>query len=123
MCERAAICSDAHCVAAFAALRKLHEAGFAHGDARLPNLLARQGADGQQQLLWIDLREAAEGTTLASAQRADAEALAASVLRLRFAGELRGAMELLRGAIEQLPQGGGAAYEALARDAWVVLGQ
>jgi hypothetical protein len=128
VCERAAICSDAHCVAAFAALRKLHEAGFAHGDARLPNLLARPGADGQQQLLWIDLREAAEGTTLDAAQRADAEALTASVLKLQLAGEeaaeqLRGALELLRGAIEQLPQGGGAAYEVLARAAWVALGE
>jgi hypothetical protein len=127
VCERAAIRSDAHCVAAFAALRKLHEAGFAHGDARLPNLLARQGADGRQQLLWIDLRKAAEGTTLDAAQRADAEALTASVLKLQLAGEeaaeqLRGAIELLRGAIEQLPQGGGVAYEALARAAWVALG-
>ena len=90
VCERASIRSDAHCVAAFAALRKLHEAGFAHGDARLPNLLARQGADGRQQLLWIDLREAAEGTTLDAAQRADAEALTASVLKLQLAGAAAG---------------------------------
>ena len=122
VCERASIRSDAHCVAAFAALCKLHEAGFAHGDARLPNLLARQGADGRQQLLWIDLRKAAEGTTLDAAQRADAEALATSVLKLRLGFAGGEATEQLRGAIEQLPQGGGAAYEALARAAWVALG-
>ncbi len=126
--EGVSVCRrEAHCIAAFAALRELHVAGFAHGDARLPNLLTR-GAEGQQQLLWIDLREAAEGATLDAAQRADAEALAASVLRLIFAGEgaaeqLRGAIELLRGAIEQLPQGGVAAYGALARAAWAAVAE
>jgi hypothetical protein len=126
VCARAPIRKQAHCIAAFAALHELHAAGFAHGDARLPNLLTRE-AEGQQ-LLWIDLREAAEGATLDAAQRADAEALAASVMKLRYAGEeaaelLRGAIELLRGAIEQLPQGGGAAYGALARAVWAAHGE
>ena len=56
VCKSACVDSAARCAAAFECLRVLHSCGFAHGDARLPNLLLRGSA-----LLWIDMREAAVG--------------------------------------------------------------
>jgi hypothetical protein len=104
----------------FAALRGLHECGFAHGDARVPNLLA--AAD---RLVWVDLRAAASGLgadALAAAQRADAVELARSVL----AAMGRGARSLPAGfeaAVARLPAGGAAAYAAVAADVWRALSE
>jgi hypothetical protein len=80
------------CDGAFEALRELHAAGFAHGDARLPNLMRRageRGADGgvsagrASSLVWVDMRLASAGDALerpSAVQRADARTLAASLL-------------------------------------------
>jgi hypothetical protein len=89
---------------AFAALQALHGCGMAHGDARLPNLLARR--DGQ--LVWIDLCNAAG---VAWSQRVDARQLAVSVLALGEEDALPGAVA---GALQGVPQGGAPAYAALA---------
>ena len=113
--ERVVLDSPARCTAAFAALHALHAAGFAHGDAQLPNLVALgRGADAR--LLWIDLREAAAGA-LVAAQRADACTLAASALGLPQGSALP---ERVEAAIHSVPGGGSAAYAALAAEVWRV---
>jgi hypothetical protein len=70
------VTSAARCASAFESLRALHAAGYTHGDARLPNLLA---TGPRSEPRWIDMRAAARGSCTA-AQRADAAELAASVL-------------------------------------------
>ena len=115
VCARATISSEARCIAAFEALRALHEAGFAHGDARLPNLLVHGRGEGAEEgkLAWIDLREP-EGVAR-EALRADARALAGSVLLQRGVGAaLDGAV---LEAAERVGEGG-AAYGALGRAVW-----
>jgi len=110
---RAVLDSPARCAAAFEALRALHEAGFVHGDARLPNLLAR-GRGAAAELLWIDLREASGEASAAGAllaQRADARSLAASALGVAQGGALPAHVDAVLGGV---PAGGGAAYAALA---------
>ena len=111
VCEGTAIRSSAQCAAAFKALRALHATGFAHGDARLPNLVARgRGADAE--LLWIDLRAAAPGA-LAAAQRADARLLATSAL-----GRPQGSTLPPRVDAELARVPDAAAYDALAAAVW-----
>ena len=100
--------SEARCGAAFECLRALHGAGFAHGDARLPNLMADGAA-----LRWVDLREAVAGAPH-EVMRCDAATLAASVLRLKgppyaFPAAVEGAL----GALGE-PADGLGAYGALA---------
>ena len=117
VCQRAVLDSGARVAAAFEALRALHAAGVAHGDARLPNLV-RRAEDGT--LLWIDLREARskgapEGVqqsaaALQAAQRADARTLAASMLGLAAGGVLPAAVVA---ALVDVPTSA-AAYAALA---------
>ena len=114
VCTRAVLDTPARCTAAFAALRALHAAGFAHGDARLPNLLTTRAHGAGAELRWIDLREAAV-VSLASAQRADARALAASVLKVAQGGALSARIEL---ALDNVPGDGDAAYAALAAAVW-----
>ena len=115
VCARAVLETPSRCAAAFAALRALHAAGFAHGDARLPNLVARgRGADAE--LLWIDLRMAAPGA-LAVAQCADARTLATSALGLQHGDALPARVE---DALSSLPVGGRAAFTALATAVWDV---
>jgi hypothetical protein len=109
---RAVLDSAARCAAAFSSLRALHAAGFAHGDARLPNLVCVG-----PQLLWIDLRQAAAGAAEA-AQRADARTLAASALGVVQGGELPAPV---RAALDGLPAGGAAAYAELAGAVWRAL--
>ena len=112
---RAELSSSHSCAGAFAALHALHAAGFAHGDARLPNMV-RHGSE----LLWIDMRDAAVDA-LAAAQRADARTLAASALRL--AQERSTALPAsVESAVWEVPAGGGAAYAALAAAVWAALG-
>jgi hypothetical protein len=116
VCQRAAVDSRARCAAAFDALRALHDAGVAHGDARLPNLLVRcGGAGGADELRWIDLREAAAADALPIAQRADARALALSVIG---AGHDAAVPARVDAALGGVPAGGAAAYVALASAAW-----
>jgi len=113
VCARAVLDSGARCAAAFASLRALHAAGFAHGDARLPNLVVRgHGADAE--FLWIDLRAAAAGA-LESMQRTDALSFAASVLGIQQGGALPAPFDSLLACI---PSGGNAAYAALAAAVW-----
>jgi hypothetical protein len=113
VCARAVLGSRARVAAAFDALRALHAAGMAHGDARLPNLVARaQGA--RAELLWIDPRAADVGA-LASAQRADARTLAVSALDVAHGDVLPARVNAALGAV---PAGGGAAYAALAAAVW-----
>jgi hypothetical protein len=93
--QGAALDTGARLAAALEALRALHAAGLAHGDARLPKLVRRAE---DCALLWIDPREAGGGgqgapegaqqraAALQAAQRADARALAASVLGLAAGG-------------------------------------
>jgi hypothetical protein len=115
VCERTELTSLARCAAAFAALRALHAAGFAHGDARLPNLVAR-GRSADAELLWIDLRAAAPGA-LAVAQRADARTLATSALGLPQGSELPASVDAELAGVP-----GTAAYAALAAAVWGVFG-
>jgi len=113
VCAHAPLDSSARCAAAFASLRALHAAGFAHGDARLPNAVVL-GRGAGAEFLWIDLRAAAAGA-LAAAQRADARALAASALGVAQGGALpAGVADALGG----VPGGGAEAYAALARAVW-----
>jgi hypothetical protein len=115
VCARAVLDSQARFAAAFAALRALHLAGFAHGDARTPNLLARGSAAGAE-LVWIDLR-AATTSALESAQRADGRTLAASML-----GVQPGALPApIDEALAAVP-GGDEAYAALAAAVWTAAG-
>lgn len=110
--QHVSVTSLRRCTSAFAALQALHGCGMAHGDARLPNLLARrseaesEGDDGQ--LVWIDLRNAACAVW---SQRADARQLAVSVLALGEEDALPGAVAR---ALQGVPQGGAPAYAALA---------
>ncbi len=106
---RAVLDSAARCAAAFSTLRALHAAGFAHGDARLPNLVCVG-----PQLLWIDFREAVDSAAEV-AQRYDARTLAASVLGIVQGGELPAPV---RAALDGVPAGGAAAYAAIADAAW-----
>ena len=115
VCVRVVADSAARCTAAFEALRALHAVGIVHGDARLPNLLASR-TDGTK-LLWIDLRQvSAEG--LAAAQRDDARSLAASTLRIAQGGALSTRIEE---KLADVPDGGDAAYTALAETVWATL--
>jgi hypothetical protein len=111
VCASTELTSPARCAAAFAALRALHAAGFAHGDARLPNLVAR-GPGADAELLWIDLRGAAPGA-LAVVQRADARTLATSALGLPQGSALPARVEAELGGMP-----GAAAYAALAAAVW-----
>jgi len=113
VCARAVLETPSRCAAAFAALRALHAAGFAHGDARLPNLVVR-GCGAGAELLWIDLREADEGE-LTAAQHADARALAASALGVAQDDALPARVEAV---LDSVPAGGEAAYDALAAAVW-----
>jgi hypothetical protein len=96
VCRRVTLGSSTRLAAkAFAVLRELHAAGFAHGDARLPNLLHSELDGGR--LLWIDMREGADGSGsgeegLQAAKRADVRTLAASMLGIEQGGELPGAV-------------------------------
>ena len=113
VCARAVLDSEARFKAAFAALRALHRAGFAHNDARTPNLLV-SGSGAGAKLLWIDLRTTA-ASTLESAQRADGRMLAASMLGLQ-PGALPASVN---DALAALRSGGGdKAYAALAAAVW-----
>jgi tRNA A-37 threonylcarbamoyl transferase component Bud32 len=117
VCTRVDVDSAARCTAAFAALRALHALGFAHGDARVPNLLTR-GSGARAELVWIDLRAAAAGA-LESAQRADGRTLAASVLNAAPDAALPlPVVEALAG----VPSGGSEAYAALAAAVWAAYG-
>ena len=114
VCARAVLETPSRCAAAFEALRALHAAGFAHGDARLPNLVVH-GHGAGAEMLWIDLREAAAGA-LAAAQRADARALAASALGVAQGGALPARVDA---ALGDVPGGGGVgAYKVLAVAVW-----
>jgi hypothetical protein len=117
VCTRVVLDTPARCTAVFAALRALHAAGFAHGDARLPNLLAMRTHGAGAELRWIDLREAAMGS-LAPTQRADARALSASVLKVAQGGALSARIEA---ALDNVPIGGDTAYAALAAAVWAAL--
>ena len=112
VCARVDIDSPARCAAAFAALRALHAAGFAHGDARVPNLLTR-GSGARAELVWIDLRAAAVDV-LDCAQRADRRELAASVLGAAPGSALPKPVDAALAAVP----GGGEAYAALAAAVW-----
>jgi len=116
VCASAQLDSLPRYVAAFAALRALHATGFAHGDARRPNLVERgRGADAE--LLWIDLRAAAPGA-LAVAQRADARTLAASALGLPQGSALPARVDAELAGVP----GAAASYASLAAAVWAVLG-
>ena len=113
VCASAVLDSSARCTAAFASLRALHAAGFAHGDARLPNLVVR-GHGAAAEFLWIDLRAAGEDA-IAVAQRADARVLATSALGVQQGGALP---QPVVAALASVPQGEGDAYKALAAAVW-----
>ena len=113
VCVSAVLDSGARCTAAFASLRALHAAGFAHGDARLPNLVVR-GHGAAAEFLWIDLRAAGEDA-VAVAQRADARVLATSVLGVKQGGVLP---PPVAAAVACVPEGGDDAYKALAAAVW-----
>jgi aminoglycoside phosphotransferase len=126
VCTRVVLDTPARCTAVFAALRALHAAGFTHGDARLPNLLATRAHGAGAELRWIDLREAAMGSiaidlreaamgSLAPAQRADARSLAASALKVAQGSALSAR---INAALDNVPSGGDAAYAALAAAVW-----
>ena len=78
--EPFAVTSAARCTAAFASLRALHAKGFAHGDARLPNLLA---TGARSEPVWIDMRAAVQGVLPVAKRAVDAETLAASILVIK----------------------------------------
>ena len=117
VCTRVDIDSPARCAAAFAALRALHALGFAHGDARVPNLLTR-GSGARAELVWIDLR-AATVDALDCAQRADGRTLAASVLGAAPGSALPMPVDA---ALAAVPGGGSAAYTTLAAAVWAEFG-
>ena len=108
-----------HCDAAFAALCALHATGFAHGDARLPNLLTCV-RDKELKLVWIDLRLAV-GDLVAATQRGDASTLAASILGIR---REKGCVlpAPIEAALLQIPGGGAAAYSTIAAAVWEARG-
>jgi hypothetical protein len=116
VCMRAHVNSQARCAAAFAALHALHAKGFAHGDARLPNLLSRGRGVGAE-LVWIDLRAAfAFASALTGAQRADRLTLAASVLGTMPGSALPAPVVAAIDAV-----GGDEAYATLAAAVWADL--
>jgi len=117
VCTRVDVDSAARCTAAFAALRALHASGFAHGDARVPNLLTR-GSGARAELVWIDLRAAA-ADALESAQRADGRTLAASVLNA--APDAPPPLPVVE-ALAGVPSGGSEAYATLAAAVWAAYG-
>jgi len=117
VCTRVDIDSPARCAAAFAALRALHALGFAHGDARVPNLLTR-GSGARAELVWIDLRVATVDA-LDCAQRADGRTLAASVLGAAPGSALPMPVDA---ALAAVPGGGSAAYTTLAAAVWAEFG-
>ena len=83
----------------------------------MPNLVVR-GRGAGAELLWIDLREAAVGA-LAAAQRADARTLAASVLGVSCRGDAALSLPArVDAALDRVPDGGDAAYAALAASVW-----
>jgi hypothetical protein len=96
----AAVDSLLRCRGAFASLAALHAYGVAHGDARLANLMVLPAAEGGG-LAWIDMRTAVsddrggeEGPLeLPLLQRADALALARSVLGVGAEGVLPARVE------------------------------
>jgi hypothetical protein len=112
VCLRAKLDSQASCAAAFRALRKLHAAGFAHGDARVPNLVQYK-----RDFLWIDMRESA-ADSLAEALHNDAQTLAASALRCPLSPELHASVLV---ALNDVPAGGDAAYASVADAVWAAL--
>ena len=100
--------------AAFAALAALHGKGFAHGDARKPNLLLTRGGSH----LWIDLRAASASAALEAAQRADAATLAASICSI----PVEAARVLYATALAEIP-GRSGAYNELAEQLATGLGK
>ena len=119
VCARAVLDSSARCTAAFASLGALHAAGFVHGDARLPNLLARKsGASAGAELVWIDMRAAAAAGTLAPLDaRDDGRTFAASILGTAPGDALPAPVA---DALAAVPSGGEEAYAALAAAVWAV---
>ena len=113
VCRRTTLGSAARHAEAFAALHDLHAAGFAHGDARLPNLLRSEGG----RLLWVDFREGADDSGgsgeggMQAAQRADARTLAASLLGIGQGGALPEAVLAALAAVPSDP----LAYARVAR--------
>jgi tRNA A-37 threonylcarbamoyl transferase component Bud32 len=112
VCSRAKLDSQASCAAAFRALRKLHAAGFVHGDARVPNLVQYK-----RDFLWIDMRESA-ADSLDEALHNDAQTLAASALRCPLSPELHAPVLV---ALNDVPAGGDAAYASVADAVWAAL--
>ena len=98
----AAVDSLLRCEGVFAALAALHAYGVAHGDARLANLMVLPAEEGTPPggLAWIDMRTAVsdrggeEGPLeLPMLQRADALALARSVIGVGAEGALPARVE------------------------------
>ena len=112
VCLRAKLDSQASCLAAFRALHRLHAAGFAHGDARVPNLVQHK-----RDFLWIDMRESA-AVSLAEALHDDARTLAESALRCPLIPELHAPVFA---ALSDVPAGGDAAYASVAGAVWAAL--
>lgn len=120
----AAVDSQLRCGGVFAALAALHAYGVAHGDARLANLMALPAAEGVPPggLAWIDLRAAVsdrggeEGLLeLPLLQRADALALARSVLGVGAEGALPARVEA---AALRWEAGSAVAVADLAEAVW-----
>lgn len=103
------VTSKKRCVAAFSSLRKLHESGLVHGDARLPNLLRRVGSFAP---VWIDMR--VSFSVVDHALRADAKTLALSILSTAFLDET------VETALASVP-GDASAYTGLAAAVWLRL--
>jgi len=112
------ITSRRRCRDAFAALAALHAADIAHGDARLPNLLARSGGGGGgAQLVWVDLCVAGTGAAACAADRAQ---LAASVLRPP-AGDAPALPAGVARALAERDAAGEGDYDAVADAVYVAL--
>ena len=120
----AAVDSLQRCGGVFGALAALHAYGVAHGDARLANLMVLPAAEGAPAggLAWIDMRAAVsdrggeEGPLeLPLLQRADALALARSVLRVGAEGALPARVEA---AALRWEAGCADAAAALAEAVW-----
>ena len=99
------------CVAAFTSLHALHKLGFAHGDARLPNLLRRVGGVAP---VWIDMRVSV--SVVDYALRADAKTLALSILSTVSLDET------VENALASVP-GDASAYTSVAAAVWLRLGE
>lgn len=63
--------------ALFAMLWQLHDAGVAHGDPRVPNVIVKDG-----KRLWIDLVELMDASTFPSLKQNDAKILTQSILHV-----------------------------------------